>query len=166
MKNKKNATVTHDSEKITIDITPTKFVSDPLFPWVKKATQYKIKNATTLFGRYVAFYSTLISSGSDKNLISTSQIKEIGKQYGFCKDIVENSIKELLAMEELIKVQRGLYMINPSHISGGRTAEASTDLIKAAEGLTQINNNYFNIDSGTLTEILVNKKFPGLLDGL
>lgn len=165
MKNKKNATVTHDHEKITIDITPTKFVSDPLFPWVKKATKYKAKNATTLFGRYVAFYGTLISSGSDKNLISTSQIKEIGKQYGLCENIVEKSIRELVTMEEIIKVQRGLYMINPNNVSGGRTAEASTDLIEAAKGLTQI-NNYINIDSGTLTEMMVNKKFPGLLDGL
>jgi hypothetical protein len=166
MKDKNNAIVTRESDKITIDLTPKqKFISDPLFPWVKKSTKYRVQDPVTLFGRYIGFYDALIVSGTDQNIIITSQILELGKEYNLSGTAIENCIKDLVVLNVLIKVKRGVYMLNPKNVSGGKTAEASTDLIKQAEGLTQI-NNYINVDSGTLTEMMVNKKFPGLLDGL
>jgi len=143
--NKKNAKVSKIGNITTIVEQDEKRTPDPLFPWVKKATRYKIENATTLFSRYVAFYSTLISSGSDQNIITTENIITIGKEYNLGRDTVENCIRDLVSIKELIKVKRGLYMLNPSHISGGRTPEASKDLIRKAESLTQNVTNNFNI---------------------
>jgi len=149
--NKKNAKVVKVGNITTIEEVNEKFTPDPLFPYIKKATKYKIENPITLFSRYVAFYSTLISSGSDQNIITTDNIITIGKQYNLGRDTVENCIKDLIAIEELIKVKRGIYMLNPKHISGGRTAAASRELIEKAQNIqnnqTIINNPVFNISS-------------------
>lgn len=147
--NKKNAKITKTGNITTIEEVNDRFTPDPLYPYIKKATKYKIENATTLFSRYVAFYSTLISSGSDQNIITTDNIITIGKQYKLGRDTVENCIKDLISIEELIKVKRGIYMLNPKHISGGRTAAASQDLIRKAESLTQ------NVYNGPITNVIL-----------
>ena len=147
--NKKNAKITKSGNITTIEEVNEKFTPDPLFPYIKKATKHKIENATTLFSRYVAFYSTLISSGSDQNIITTESILTIGKEYNLGRDTVEKCIKDLIAIEELIKVKRGIYMLNPKHISGGRTAAASQELIRKAEALTQ------NVFNAPVTNIIV-----------
>lgn len=154
IKRKGNVTIITEDEN--------KFSKDPLFPWIKKATRFKIENITTLFGKYVAFYSTLISSGSDKNIITTDNILSIGYQYSLSRDTIENCIKELLRIEELIKVKRGIYMLNPQRVSGGRTAQASQDLIDQAKQIvnnTQNNNSNntninINIDSNVSNSLI------------
>jgi len=157
-----NAKVKRDGNQLIITEDTNGKTREPLFPYVKKATQYRPTNATSLFSKYIAFYSTLLSSLDSENRITTNRIQEIGKEYKLNVNTVERCIKDLVTMEELIKVQRGIYMVNPKHISVGRTAEASLKLIKKAEQI--INNNtiinnpiIINNPSDSLLQKLINK---------
>lgn len=155
---KNNAKVIKEGNKTIIEESDNKYTPDPMYPYVKKATKHKMQNVKTLFSKYIALYSTILSSGSSQNIITTDQIIKIGSEYNLNRTTVEKCIKELVVVEELIKVQRGVYMINPKHVSGGRTPEASQDLITKAEAIqntqnvqTQNNNNTY---SGPITVVV------------
>lgn len=136
-----NAKITKKDNKIIIEESNGKYSPDPLFPYIKKAAEYRIENPGSLFGKYIAFYSAIQASGGNENIITTETVMTIGLHYNLSKNTIEHCIKELVDLKELIKVKRGIYMINPQHISGGRTAEASRELITRAEAIQQTTNN-------------------------
>lgn len=149
-----NAKVTKDGNKTIIELSKNKAEKDPNYPYIKKSIEYRIENPNTLFGRYIAFYSAVQASGGSQNMITTETIMTIGLHYNLSKNIIEKSIKELVTLNELIKVKRGIYMINPRHISGGRTPEASRELINTADNIQNIQTQ--NNNSNNTTVVVAN----------
>jgi hypothetical protein len=171
----RNAKVITEGNVITTVIQDKKFDGDPLYPYFKKASKYRIDpdKANTLFLKYMAFYAALLGSLSEDNRITTDTLKKIGADYNLSKNTIEHCITDLIYAGELIKVKRGLFMLNPEHISTGTSQQESRDLIAKAKDIIQnqnnIQNQHITINIGdnppknlSLADILINKQFNDL----